>query len=210
MIDCSVCACTEIKNGEYCAKKPSDTNYPPYKRDKDLVKQCTSAETKAGAKAVMDFSRCSEIDQMVELITEFDQENFGMLDSFETCAHSFADEDNHGGRTALGCMQILYNAMTHPTVADKPDAPKEAISALARHIYNEGETFCDCAKSASEDCPLCPSFQKFKTLLYESMDACKALDEIDCDSWNEFWKPCKDNLERNFEIPDFSSNDQCK
>jgi hypothetical protein len=57
---------------------------------------------------------------------------------------------------------------------------------------------------------MCPSFQKFKTLLYESMDACKALDEIDCDAWAEFWQPCKNNLESNFGKSDFSTKEQCE
>lgn len=58
-------------------------------------------------------------------------------------------------------------------------------------------------------CPMCPSFQKFKTLLFESMDACKALDEIDCDAWAEFWQPCKNNLESKFQSSDFSTKEQC-
>lgn len=59
-------------------------------------------------------------------------------------------------------------------------------------------------------CPMCPSFQKFKTLLFEAMDACKALDEIDCDAWAEFWQPCKSNLQAQFGSSDFSSKDQCE
>ena len=158
----------------------------------------------------MDFSKCSNMDQMSELVTKFDNENFGALDSFETCAHSFADDENHGGHTALGCLKILHNAITNPIVKDNPDAPKEAIMALAEHIYTDGENFCDCAKKSSEDCPLCPSFMNFKTLLYEAMDACKALDEIDCDSWNEYWRPCQDNLNEKFGKTDFSTHEQCK
>lgn len=210
VVDCSTCKCTEKKDSDYCAAKPSPGSMnPPNQQDNDSVQQCTAAETMAGAKAVMDFSQCSDIDQMSEMITEFDQQNFGLLDSFETCAHSFADEKNHGGHTALGCMQVLFNAMKNP-MTDNPDAPREAISSLARHLYNEGETFCECTKKASDDCPLCPNFQKFKTLLYESMDACKALDEIDCEAWGEFWLPCKDNLESRFGRANFDSQEQCR
>jgi hypothetical protein len=100
--------------------------------------------------------------------------------------------------------------MTNPTVKDNSDAPKEAISALAKDLYQNAEVFCSCAKNASEQCPLCPSFKSFKTLLFESLDACQALDEIDCDAWSEFWKPCKDNLESEFSKSDFKSKEQCK
>jgi hypothetical protein len=158
----------------------------------------------------MEFSQCSKMDDIGVMVTNFDQSNFGQLDQFETCAHSFNDEANHGGHTALSCMQILYNAMTIP-VSDENDRdpPKEAIMSLAKDLYQNGEGFCDCAKKASENCPLCPSFMNFKSLLYESLDACTALDQIDCDSWAEFWKPCQDNVEAEFGSADLDVRDQC-
>jgi len=210
VMDCAICKCTEKLSTGYCAAKPNPgDNLPDYKKDSDTVTQCTPSENQKGTEAVLLFSECSDINELSEMITYFDQQNFGQLDSFETCAHSFADETNHGGHTALGCMQILYNTMTNP-ITDNSSAPKEAISALARHLYEEGEHFCNCATEASNLCPLCPSFQKFKTLLYESMDACKALDEIDCDAWKEYWSPCKQNLQKQFESSDFSTKEQCE
>lgn len=110
----------------------------------------------------------------------------------------------------MGCLQILVNAMNGGADNANTTAPKEAIQALAKSLYQDGEGFCDCAKEASDKCPLCESFVNFKTLLYESMDACQALDEIDCDAWNEFYKPCKTNLEGNFKSVDFSKDEQCK
>ena len=163
-----------------------------------------------GTKAVMDFSKCSKMDDIGVMVTDFDQSNFGQLDQFEMCAHSFADETNHGGHTALSCMKILYNAMTIPVSDDDGrDPPKEAIMSLAKDLYQNGEAFCDCAKNASEDCPLCPSFMNFKSLLYESLDACSALDQIDCDSWAEFWKPCRDNVQAEFGSVDLAVQGQC-
>jgi hypothetical protein len=185
-------------------KDPSKDN------DNSKPDACTPKETMAGSKAVIAFSKCANVDELGSMITDFDQNNFGQLDAFETCAHSFTDEDNHGGHTALGCMKILHNAMTNPIVKDNSDAPKEAISALATDLYQNAESFCSCANSASAQCPLCPSFMSFKTLLFESLDACQALDEIDCDAWSEFWKPCKDNLESEFSKSNFKSKDQCK
>jgi len=41
------------------------------------------------------------------------------------------------------------------------------------------------------------------------LDACQALDEIDCAAWEEFSRPCKQNLIGKFESVDFSDRDQC-
>jgi len=214
VIDCTMCSCTEKEGSEFCSDKSGPGQVvPPVPSDNDendTPKPCTPKQTMAGTSAIMDFSKCSDMDEVAILITDFDQNNFGQLDAFETCAHSFRDEANHGGHTALGCMKILKNAITNPIVDVNSDAPKEAISSLASSLYTHGETFCDCAKKASDACPLCPSFMSFKTILYESIDACQSLDAIDCDSWNEFWKPCKDNLDRAFLSSDFSDKQQCE
>jgi hypothetical protein len=215
VIDCTMCSCTEKEGTDYCTERDNtDSGTTPVIMDDDGFSppsRCTPAETMQGAKAVMDYAGCGNLDDIGVMITDFDQNNFGQLDQFETCAHSYADEENHGGRSALSCMQILQSAITYP-VADgnDKDPPLEAISALANDLYNNGESFCDCSKRANEACPLCPSFMSFKTLLYESLDACSALDEIDCAAWSEFWKPCKDNLENEFGKSDFNDDDQCK
>ena len=84
---------------------------PPSPPDeKNIVKECTPKETMEGTSAIMDYSDCANLDSVSLLITDFDQNNFGQLDAFETCAKSFRDEENHGGRTALSCMKILKNA----------------------------------------------------------------------------------------------------
>jgi len=143
------------------------------------------------------------------MVTDFDQNNFGDLDKFESCAHSFSTE-GHGGHTALGCLQILVNAMNGASsVESKDTTPIDAIKALAMSLYKDGEHFCDCAKTASDKCPLCPSFLNFKTLLYESLDACQALDEIDCDAWKEFYPPCQTNMADKFGTLNFNKEEQC-
>ena len=58
--------------------------------------------------------------------------------------------------------------------------------------------------------PLCSSFTNFKTLLYESVDACKSLDQIDCAAWEEFYTPCKENLIAKFASIDFENVNQCE
>lgn len=210
-----MCSCTEKEGSEFCTNKSGPGHVIPNPPDDDddeggNTKMCTPKETISGTKAMMDYSSCTNLDSVSLLISHFDQNNFGQLDSFETCAHSYRDEANHGGRTALSCMQILKNAKTNPTVVDNKDAPKEAIAALATSLYDHAGTFCDCSKKASDACPLCPSFVNFKTILYESIDACQSLDAIDCDSWNEFWKPCKANLESEFQSSELSDKDQCE
>eukprot|EP00541_Cyclophora_tenuis_P014858 CAMPEP_0116549496 /NCGR_PEP_ID=MMETSP0397-20121206/4907_1 /TAXON_ID=216820 /ORGANISM="Cyclophora tenuis, Strain ECT3854" /LENGTH=363 /DNA_ID=CAMNT_0004074229 /DNA_START=37 /DNA_END=1128 /DNA_ORIENTATION=- len=166
--------------------------------------------------ALSGFARCTGY-EFGAMITEFDQQNFGTLDVFEKCAHSYKQEPLHGGYHALGCMKLLKDAIDSPfggktNKSDKKngDVLSGAISSLARLLYYEGEQFCECAKTASTDCPLCPSFQSFKTLLYESLDACAALDEIDCDAWMEFYEPCQENLKRNFGTMDFTNQNQCR
>ena len=200
VIDCAMCSCTDKAGSAYCESGGSDKKpVAPDDEDERKPVPCSAAETIAGSNAVIQFSKCTDFDEVGIMIKEFDNENFGQLDAFEACAHSFAENEDHGGHTALGCMQILSNAMNTP-VSEKgrDDAPKEAIMELARKLYHEAEAFCDCAKDSSEACPQCPSFHNFKTLLFESLDACKALDEIDCDAWSEFYYPCQKNLVKQF------------
>ena len=117
IIDCTMCSCTEKEGSDFCTNKSGPGQVlPPAPRDADNnnPKQCTPKETMVGTSAIMDYSSCTNLDSVSLLISHFDQNNFGQLDSFETCAHSYKDEKNHGGRTALSCMQILKNTMTNP------------------------------------------------------------------------------------------------
>ena len=212
VIDCGLCQCTDDYKG-FCATKRAGPGavIPKTKPDQQPAQMgCTAAETLQGSSAVLTFSKCTNFDQVAMMVTDFDENNFGALDTFEACAHSFKNEPGHGGKTAMFCMKILADAMVKPEDHHKDGAPTEAIAALASLLYHNAETFCDCAKTASKDCPLCPSFLHIKTLLYESLDACKALDEIDCDAWNEFYPKCKANLESSFQTVDFKAPAQCK
>jgi cell division septation protein DedD len=213
--DCSVCKCTENKNEAFCSQKaaPGIVVNPPDKRGKDTQpSQCTPKETLDGGAAVMEFAKCSDFDSVGMMVTDFNQNEFGDLDSFESCAHKFNDNEDHASLTALGCLQILVKAMNANSDDGKGDdsQPTEAIAALAGLLYRDGESFCDCAKKASDDAPLCPSFLHFKTLLYESLDACLALDEIDCDAWSEFQQPCRNNMKEKYGNIDFTKEEQCQ
>ena len=108
-------------------------------------------------------------------------------------------------------MRILDNAVINPSKGKDPnkDVPVAAISALANDLLHDGENFCECSTKASEAAPVCQDFIHFKTLLYESLDGCRALDAIDCDAWAEFYVPCKANLIDKFKKVDFRSEAQC-
>ena len=219
VVECTMCNCIErdeIK--EFCRTKDRNDNKTGNKNTQDEEKKtaykvpsCNSEQIKMGSRAALKFSKCSDFDQISATVTDFDNDNFGALDTFEECAHTFQLEPRHGGKKALDCMNILHTAITEPVTKDsKKNAPKEAISALASKIYNDAESFCDCAMDATTATPACKSFYNFKTLLFETLDACQALDEIDCDAFNEFQAPCKENLITQFNRVDFENSKQCK
>ena len=213
LLDCAICKCTDSYGTEFCNKKASPGLPVDTGGEGDNTQDpCSPAETVTGGNAVLAFGKCTDMNQASMMVTDFDQNNFGMLDSFEACAHAWKSKPDRGGYTALGCLEILVNAKNGAfDDSNTPaNAPKEAIKALADHLYNDPENFCDCASKASSDCPLCPSFMNFKTLLYESLDACLSLDEIDCAAWVEFYPKCKENLLREKGSADFSKAGQCE
>ena len=225
LIDCTLCKCqtddedkdVDIPLDEYCQEKEASGAKPqnPKKeaaaKNKTGVSQiCNAAQTLHGSGAVMEFAQCSSVDSVSAMITDYDENNFGALDSFEACAHSFKNDVMHGGKKAIDCMRILYNSQSSPGVSEDTVAPVDDIKSLSKNLYNNAESFCTCAAEAAKESPLCKSFMHFKTLLYETLDACKALDEIDCDAWNEFYDPCKTNLVEKFEMIDFNNPNQCE
>ena len=207
--DCAVCKCSDVSDDEalskFCANK-SAPGAPVKPANGGKGKQCTPGEVFDGSTAILQLTKCMHFWRDDFTIQEWDQNNFGLLDSFEECSHSFQNDENHGGRTALSCMQILKKAITPEA---QPGSPSEMISTLATLLYEEGGSFCDCARKASDECPLCAHFFNLKTLLYESMDACKSLDEIDCAAWDEFQKPCQTKMMTRFGSIDFSKPEQC-
>jgi hypothetical protein len=212
LLDCAICQCSDHTDSVFCDHKMSP-DFIPYDTKKPGPKICSPMETLKAGTAVITFGKCTDLDEVGMIVTDFDENNFGPLDTFEFCAHSFATKANKGGHTALGCLQILVNAMNgvfDDDYEEESNAPSDAIAALAGSLYHDGESFCDCAKKASDQCPVCASFLDFKTLLYESLDACQALDEIDCDAWGEFHKPCKANIESDYGKVDFSKDKQCQ
>ena len=215
VLNCGLCQCREeMEDSDFCEKKVNPNVVPALSPvfvpdEPNEQRECTPRETVQGSGAVAAFSQCTDFDKVQIMVTDFDQDNFGMLDVFEKCAHSYQNDPRHGGYTALGCMRILYDSIKDP-IAEKKNAPKEAISELAKTLYEDAESFCECAVTASDACPFCPGFTNFKTFLYESLDACQSLDEIDCAAWSEFYEPCKRNLESVYKVVDFSNPSQCE
>ena len=210
LLDCAICKCTDSVDQAFCDKKLAPSKPVDPSGDGWTQDPCSPAETVKGGNAVLAFGKCTDMEEASMMVTNFDQNNFGMLDKFEACAHSWKNKPNRGGNTALGCLQILLDAKNGNFGNEVPsNAPKKAIQALAAHLYDNPHEFCECSSRASVDCPLCPSFMNFKTLLYEAMDACQSLDEIDCDAWKDFFPRCRENLLSSKGSVDFSKPDQC-
>ncbi|CAB9521753.1 expressed unknown protein [Seminavis robusta] len=220
VVDCTMCHCTARKDSDFCQTKlnpgilPSATTIENNNNDgrqpDGSTRTCSPGETMKGSDAVLTFAECTDMDQITLLVRDYDMNKFGLLDQFEACAHGYKSAANHGGHTALGCMGILERA-THMAEEQSEEEYADAISALATLLYHQADSFCECASKASADCPLCSSFIHLKSLLYESMDGCKSLDEIDCDAWAEFYTPCKESLEDKFDgTIDFSKSEVCQ
>jgi len=210
LITCTLCNCMEEgKEGGnvYCQDMPRDGSKAEPSSTGQMP-QCNAFQVRNGVSAVLEFHECSGISSDAELETNFDNEKFGMLDAFESCATTYRTEDFHGGKKALDCMRILEQAIEEPTKND--DEPSEVISDLAVHLYENGVDFCDCSVLTSRACPVCKDFVHFKTLLFESVDACRALDDIDCDAWAEFHADCEGNLDEKYGLNSyFKTAEQC-
>lgn len=184
---------------------------------------CSPEQTMKGTYSLVQFSGCALVDEMMVMVTDFDNDNFGMMDLFEDCAHTYDEQPLHGGKSALDCMKILHNLIVDDNGDEKdasstaknakgetlPENIGKAISSLASNLYHNAEAFCECAANANKETPVCNSFVNFKTLLFEAVDACKSLDAIDCAAWEEFYTPCKKNLVQMYGSVDFDNKQQC-
>ena len=100
-----------------------------------------------GSEAVLTFGGCTNFDQISLLVKNYDSNKFGLLDQFESCSHGFSASPDHGGHTALGCMQILVNAMNGASEEDDgaDGEMADSIAALAELLYHNAGDFCECA-----------------------------------------------------------------
>ncbi|KAL7545476.1 hypothetical protein ACHAWF_008825 [Thalassiosira exigua] len=228
LTDCSICACSE-KKPDYCAVKQSGAamsgSTAATHRGKSgeiplpMIpgpEMCTPEQALRGADSVVNWSECTDISELVAMLTFFDNDNFGALDQFESCAQTYANEPLHGGKKALDCMNILFGLTLHkrqPIANAKGELLEKnvvkSIHVLARRLYRDAEGFCECTADINRETPMCNHFVNFKTLLYEAVDACRSLDAIDCAAWEEFQPNCERNLLREFGSIDFNHPSQC-
>jgi hypothetical protein len=233
-----MCSCSETRPA-YCDAKSASDGGSSAASHAGMVKPkkaaepaatggtsvCGPEQTLKGTNALVKFSDCAKVDQLMAMVTDFDNDNFGSLDLFEECAHTYDGQPLHGGKSALECMKILHSLIEDEdqTGEDKssfkpaknakgetlPENVSKAISSLAHHLYHDAEEFCECSANVNKETPMCSSFINFKTLLYEAVDACKSLDAIDCAAWEEFYAPCKKNLLQMYDSVNFDNHDQC-
>jgi len=164
---------------------------------------CSGMEIFGGGQAVADWQTCTDIGDATNLFKAWDENNFGKLDDFEACAHSYHDDSNHGGHKASDCMQILLDT----AMSDIDDMP----NAIAAELYTNPQGMCDCSSEAWTTLPNCNTFTNYKTLVHETLDACTSLDWIDCDAWTEFSNTCEPRLKQEFNNNvDFYKTKQCE
>jgi hypothetical protein len=104
---CTECNCVEdTDNGqkkEFCQQKSrerheneqdtwngSDQNTENSPSSSKRVRACSSEDFQSGLKSLNEYAECSGVDTMSALLTNFDLDNFGMLDAFEDCSSKYA------------------------------------------------------------------------------------------------------------------------
>ncbi|GMI18123.1 hypothetical protein TrLO_g1545 [Triparma laevis f. longispina] len=171
----------------------------------DGGKTCGAQAIAFGGKAVIDWQWCTNIGGVDNMVNDWDENDFGSLDTFESCAHAYhADPVNHGGKKASDCMQILQDA-----AKDVDDTEKDIVTSIASKLYDHPQEMCDCSSIAFTAVPNCNTFSRFKVLVHETLDACTSLDEVDCDAWKEFSDVCEPRVIAKFGVVDFGKLSQC-
>lgn len=94
VIDCTMCRCTDRVGSDFCSSKLSPGKAYDNAPDNNgrmpdgFPRPCSGEETMKGSDAVLTFGKCTNFDQVDMLVTNYDQNHFGELDRFESCAHS--------------------------------------------------------------------------------------------------------------------------
>eukprot|EP00592_Proboscia_alata_P007472 CAMPEP_0194360080 /NCGR_PEP_ID=MMETSP0174-20130528/7384_1 /TAXON_ID=216777 /ORGANISM="Proboscia alata, Strain PI-D3" /LENGTH=869 /DNA_ID=CAMNT_0039131365 /DNA_START=117 /DNA_END=2726 /DNA_ORIENTATION=+ len=208
LVTCSICQCSE-ERPEYCMERGSTSGNSGSQIPAGQAGMCNAQQILGCSAAVVEFSACSNVNSIDSIISEWNNDNFGGLDTFEACAHSYANSRSHGGNSAMDCMKKLVNIIDDENPYQLSETSNDAVKELATKLYHEPEYICDCTEIANKDCPFCKSFSYFKILVRETIDACQALDEIDCPAWEEFSRICKSNMMSSFNRADFATSDQC-
>ena len=134
LVDCSMCSCSEDRP-KFCDAKnsansdggssaathagliqPTSSNMETHSASGSSI--CGPEQTLKGTNALVQFSTCTEVDLLMAMVTDFDNDNFGSLDLFEECAHTYGETPLHGGKSALDCMKILHNLIEEDQTND--------------------------------------------------------------------------------------------
>mmetsp|Transcript_65510 Transcript_65510/g.76993 ORF Transcript_65510/g.76993 Transcript_65510/m.76993 type:complete len:816 (+) Transcript_65510:112-2559(+) len=213
IVDCSVCSCAEDRPS-FCDEK---TEMEPLDEEDEnangnsaaVITACNSEQTASCTSAAQDYTSCSDVNPIDIMGVRWDENNFGTLDVFEACAHAYAAGDRN--YSALDCLSKLVGIFDKSKGYNrKHHRDSQTVRHIAWKIYVIPEVICECTSKAAQECPLCSKFSNFKTVLRETLDACLALDEIDCPSWAEFSEPCQANMNEKFGVVDFHKLDQCE
>jgi len=198
VIDCGMCNCLE-GNEEECERREKKSK----KFSPKSLPECTQTQNIEGGGSLIEWASCAEVGSVSSLLTDWDENNFGGIDSFEACAHEYNSDPKKSNRTALECTQILVDIMASPTEMD-------VVESITAKLYTDAPALCDCTYDAYDKAPLCKDFARLRTILHETLDACNALDQIDCPAWEEFSIPCKKKMEAKFNKIDFKDKKQCE
>mmetsp|Transcript_17855 Transcript_17855/g.35650 ORF Transcript_17855/g.35650 Transcript_17855/m.35650 type:complete len:894 (+) Transcript_17855:145-2826(+) len=197
IIMCGMCSCLE-GNEEECEKRQKSSK----KFSPATLPGCTQTDNNAGAGSLLKWSVCGGVGSVSSLLTDWDENDFGGIDSFEACAHEYNLAPKSSNRTALECTQILVDTIASPDEMD-------VVESITGKLYADAPALCDCTYDAYQKAPLCKDFVKLRTIMHETLDACNALDQIDCPAWEEYAGPCKTKMEAKFKKIDFKDKKQC-
>ena len=125
---CTECNCVEDIDAEekkqFCEKKSREKHENQDGGDDDVdphkggVRACSFDDFIKGSDAVIKYSECSGVDTVSALLTNFDPDNFGMLDAFETCASEYK-ASRYGKSVSLRCVVHPHHQMNKLIFSNK-------------------------------------------------------------------------------------------
>jgi hypothetical protein len=124
----------------------SDENTPnhPDSNTSKRVRACGFDEFMDGSKAVIQYSECSQIDTISALMTDFDPDNFGMLDAFESCASKYTESSYGISVSAVieeSCVAVLSLLFVTRTLSSS-SCSYTPFAILWSYCYNRHWIVC--------------------------------------------------------------------
>jgi len=138
--------------------------------------------------------------------------DFLELDAFEECASQLEASSapvwsDQRGRMAQKCMKMLLSAA--PDRSEGDESQDELVMRIATMVYYYGnDGFCDCTRQG-DGAPACSDFLDLGAVVRESLEACHALDQVDCAYFGQYLKTCQQTLPQKFGRIDLQDARQC-